>query len=417
MLIEKFDQVSLGVATLEHGTSKNGVGWARWKNTHWTHFSLKPRVNGRRQMTVYRSQAVKGGRVRSMRNITSYEWKLSVAGTNPALIPAIAAMHERVGVVKDPRIAELEPVQAVQAYAYPFLEATADWEAMKLTRKPVRGLAPALRTTTAHDFAEAAFGKRLIRKDLVRAVGKADLRRVVLARQVKNLVPVDWLAQFLEMPMPKHQYFDDEVQVENLATVLELIPEHARRRFLLSLVDDADFRLLADAEQSVLDVIAARPDGREWLREHVKDTRTWRALHDAAASAQRRVDNDDVPIPQDARYKAIDGITALDGRFVIRSAKRTEELDDWGDAMDNCIGSYRAWALNHTSYLFALLDNGKLLANIEIGTGGTIRQIYGRFNEPIPADEDAAVRRAIANAQAGGAREVVSAPNEHLLAA
>ena len=62
---------------------------------------------------------------------------------------------------------------------------------------------------------------------------------------------------------------------------------------------------------------------------------------------------------------------------------------------DNCIGSYSAVAVDHRSYLLGVYRDSELLANAEMLPDGTLRQLFGRFNQPLEASMDEAVSAAI----------------------
>jgi len=102
-----------------------------------------------------------------------------------------------------------------------------------------------------------------------------------------------------------------------------------------------------------------------------------------------------MPIQQDAVYAPLDGqvVPRTDLRLV--TPKETETLEDWGNAMDNCIGSYGAVAVDHRSYLLGVYRGSELLANAELLPNGTLRQLFGRFKQPLEASRDKAVSEAI----------------------
>jgi hypothetical protein len=417
MLIERYDSVSVALGIRSEGVAKSGKAWSRWKNKEWTFYSMKPRADGSRHLTIYRRAQKSGRRGSVMANITGdpfrgwdpfRSWGPHLANDMSEVLAAVLSLYERVSGPIDPRILTLKPASQLHALAYPFLALTADFDARKLTRQPVTGLNTALRQTTAKGFAEAAFGKRLVRKDLVKACAIAPLDHVRVAAQVRRLVPVDWLVELLNLPEDVRRQNSDRAPAD-IAALLALVPMTSRRRLLVSEDITKNSYNVIDSGRALTNIRAARGPGDDtWITPEVSGARTWRQLHDALNGVQRRIENVSLPIDQDSVYEALDGVTALDGRLRIASAKFTDELEAWGDEMHNCISGYRTQALAHRTYLFALFDGSDLIANIEIDKSGEIRQLHGKFNRSLPDELDAPVRAAIRRAQAAAARKAAA---------
>lgn len=95
---------------------------------------------------------------------------------------------------------------------------------------------------------------------------------------------------------------------------------------------------------------------------------------------------------------------ALHGRLVSPSLRlvlpRTiGELDAWGRAMRNCLGSFAASAAAGQSVIIGVERNDSLAYCAEITpTARTIRQFVGRFNRPIPVADAGAICRVLVGA-------------------
>jgi hypothetical protein len=73
----------------------------------------------------------------------------------------------------------------------------------------------------------------------------------------------------------------------------------------------------------------------------------------------------------------------LDGEtYYIHAPRNRGELDAWGNAMHNCIGSYHRQVVNHSTNVFAVQHNNTLIANVEINFRGQIVQYMEKYNSP-----------------------------------
>ncbi|WAC50447.1 hypothetical protein [Frigoribacterium sp. SL97] len=406
ILIETHDLVTLVERNSRSGVARSGKPWTRWSSVSATHFSIRTHRDGTRLLTVYRRRKVAGKRGGMIMNVTAQEGHLpSPIEYDPRAREAIIRLHARAGLAIDDRVKNLDSGQSmVQALSYPFLLATADWDAGTLTKRPYFGLAKALRADNARDFAVGAFGVRRLRKDLIRASMSAPMRSVAYAAAVKHLVPVDWLVEYLrgasEPDVVTPHIYARQDNLRLLPQLLELVPAGRRRAFLLSpeLAPKTyrDGVSVRDAHLA-LGIIRAEhgADSTAWITDAVRDARTWAQLDTALARVALRIQKPNKPIEQDAIYAALDGqvVPRTDLRLV--TPKETETLEDWGDAMDNCIGSYGAVAVDHRSYLLGVYRGSELLANAELLPNGTLRQLFGRFNQPLEASMDEAVSAAI----------------------
>jgi hypothetical protein len=298
-------------------------------------------------------------------------------------------------------IRQLEIIHRIPAIAYPYLALTINPDVGLLTRKPTLGLATAMRQINHHDFVAAAFGRKYVRKDLVRATGTASMRIVSVAVALRRTVPIDWIVEMINVDnnsqAPENGWYDQDVAPRDVVGLLNLLPLHARRRLMLE-PGFLRMRNVRDAANDLRRFTTRHGTDLAWITPEVTGARTWRALHDALAIRERRVVQASEPIEQDLTYEAVDGLMVGPNLTVV-SAKSTGDLFKWGGLMSNCINGYRKDALRHTAYLYGLFDGQKLIANIEIAPSGVVRQLLGRFNEDLPDDIDAEVRAALSLAR------------------
>lgn len=265
--------------------------------------------------------------------------------------------------------------------------------------QPTIGIAPALRSETARGAAVALFGKRRARRDVIRAVATATPVALSIARQLRTVIPVDWLAEVLgALSGGEGGALDDhalrqiaERRARVLREMLAPIPLARRRRLLLSLA--ADPYIVSDT-------------ARVWEQAEDRaaaDVTTWQTWHDSLTAVLWRQTHEDHAIDQHPFYAATDGLEVpVAGKtLVIRSPKATSEVYAWGQGLSHCIGSYADDARRGDTNLLAVYDGDQLYATAEIvpGTGET-RQLYGRFNQALPDDEYAALVAAFARAHA-----------------
>lgn len=404
MLIERRDSIAVASGRRVTGISKSGKPWSAWANKAWTFYSMKPRVDGSRHLTMYTRNRRSGGRGSIMANVTS-NVQCQSGDHLDEVWDAVYSMCDRVGKPVPDAIRQLRPEHRGPAIAYPFLAATIHPSGGRLARHPALGVAAAMRTDNPRDFATVAFGHRLLRKDLIRAIATADMDLIAAAVAVRKVVPVDWLVEMLtcEHRPATNRWQDVRVPAAGLAATVALVPEHARRRLITdpNLLHD---RFIRDSVHTLTLLNESYGKDRSWVTTDVTGARTWRALHDALAAAERRVRQGCKPIAQNDVYAEFDGATVLDGRISVVSAKSTDDLHTWGEAMSNCIAGYRQTAVNHSAYLYGVYDDGTLIGNIEVAKDGRVVQLLGRFNDALPDEIDEPVRNLFGEAKQRAAR-------------
>jgi len=254
-----------------------------------------------------------------------------------------------------------------------------------------------LRYPDAMSLTVAMFGKTRYRKDLVKSVAEATWESVLIARQFRGLVPIDWIINFLrinergaqEVPI-RRSYGQTNVDVRR--QLLALDPRSYRALLRRNLFENDEWYNLSDAARAVNHPLAPRADAvhgrvRNWKEFH--DLYVVRMNHAYQAPIEHRFD-----IPQTDIAKSIDG--QMIGNLEIRTPKSVDDIRSWGEFMHNCIGSYDYIVArdNATSTVAAVMDGDKVLANLEV-KNGHLHQLLGRFNQPLSSDRRDSIASAL----------------------
>lgn len=252
-------------------------------------------------------------------------------------------------------------------------------------------LTSAMREENFRDFVVKVFGKKNIRKDLVKACAKTDPATVALASQFRNLVPIDWIINFLRVNEVEAEV-DDEYRGRDRYTTQML---GNLRKNILPRLDPKSYRrllqnrILFQTWYQIVDI--TRVDN--WQTDRTIFARNWLELHDGMfPRGMGRViytPFEDKEIELIPEAKRIDDLKT--DNFLIHPAHHTSEMAKWGDYMNNCIAGYRNRAVDGKGIYGAVYAGEKLKANFEI-TGGQLRQLLGKANTPLlPSDRDEVV--------------------------
>ena len=299
-------------------------------------------------------------------------------------------------------------------------------------------------------LAEYLFGKNRVRKDLVKAVAALDgssINHLTFAALFRDLVPIDWIVTFLRNVATARrgliQQYEGRInrvyehQLINFSPHLYLpTSEHGKelRRVILS-IDPKNYRRMltgnAPNTQTMTDVFMQAPMLRHIRTDYSRNRwgqiasgriRNVIELHDGMGDAMRHRmarDNHQYPraingewdaVPSYANSEIVDvkdrddelwlslKDAEFDGYKVILPTK-SSDLEEWGDYMHNCIGSYRH-VINHKDRILgAITEKDKIVACFEI-QNNSMRQLLGRFNAALPTKtraimEDAFVQRGV----------------------
>lgn len=235
------------------------------------------------------------------------------------------------------------------------------------------------------------YGKRAVRKSLVKAVAGADLCHLYLSWCLRGRhIPVDWHVDYLRAnPREPHVGRWSSGQLRGLRAHLRHLGATSVRRLMRG---EAPSRHLLD------DVARMRPSGT------VTDVRTWKDLHDRAATADRVIRRHELELAQAKRRtvarrgisrrdpvyeqaaKAVAGSTGDGVRVEV--AETPETLLGWGESMGHCIAAYAGDMQNRSALLLGFFDpSGRLVANasLAVRTDGTVlQQLLGKHNRTLP---------------------------------
>jgi hypothetical protein len=387
MLYVNDSSVTLSENVKKVGTTKNGKTWVRFEPREKTIIRLAEYRDGRPRINVYRVQSAHapGGHYgQDRRHPRKYTFDM----TPNTAVKTYTRFSEHHSVLAGEFIKLYEErygttgllpmMSSVGKLAYPILRDNDKW----LYQRP---LGSALRQATGRAFVESAFGKTRYRKDLMKAIAESYwLEPVAMAHDFRGLVPVDWLVDFIrEAPkhpfdLPYHQH-----EATDLRHIARLTDQRSVRRLMSGLLAPGNTKMLVqDAIRSMKSIkdrgAEAQPLGR---------VDSWRQVHDDLALQARRAVNPNKPIPQNHKIvKALDGLILEHeqaGTFKIEHAKTTDDMENWGAMMGHCIGSYTNYAVAEHGFFFAIYRQGELYANLEMSNQGSIRQLYGRFNQRV----------------------------------
>lgn len=387
MVLVREDSIMVTSGTKKEGVSASGKPWMRWENN----IEVVSWRSGR--LVDYRITTNK--RVRRVRTVTSSLFPGAYLKGSMDIAEALRSRHAGRGLPPMDIMMERthkhpnayfdgrggpDVAQMIRLGAFPVIAERPDWRpeiGMRITR--------ALREPDARSFVEAAFGKRNYRKDLLRAVAGAQyLHSVDFASGLRNIVPVDWIVESLNIPAPGLGYnMYPEVSAELYGKLFKTLTPQSQRRLLLN---PAENNYLVNDSVRLLDVMAA------WGQTGL-NPRSWREFHDDLATRQRSIGQVNREIELTKVAKKVDGKTA--GRFAIVAARETDQLQQWGSLMSNCIGGYGSMAVKGSTNLFGVYEGETLVANMEIDSKGVIRQLFGRFNRSLDEADDLVIRKAV----------------------
>lgn len=258
-----------------------------------------------------------------------------------------------------------------------------------------------MREENFRDFVEASFGKKNMRKDLVKASANVHPEVVQIAREFRGLVPVDWIVNFLRINEDRTLQPMTGRYVNQMRGIMQAVDNRTLRNLLNIPVSPA-------VQHQISDTFA-------FLNPHLNNNRqidygeirgavyrNWHELHDAAFRGRvnnygKRTPPADVDISLSTTAKKIHDLVTPVG--TIKCATNTKDLGEWGSYMGNCISSYVTHAINHYSVLAAVVKDNKIIANIEIKTPknskAVVGQILGRFNKNLEKEDVIAIEKAL----------------------
>lgn len=374
-LIENDNSVILATSQLLRGTATSGKKWTRWKDVKKEIVSIKPNKAGvMRANYLYKTE--RGG----FKNFTPFPTQYAHLFSGPAY-QAICDLIARVAPDRLKNWHE-DPRNTLRIFypAYSFMGITSS--PTPLTPR----LRVAMREETAMNTALVAFGKRHYRKDLVKSLASSRLTpNIELAILLRSLMKTDWLVEIMRDERPLAYGSAIHPRLNGIEayfpSVLQHIPEHRRRRFVLSLGENnRTFNTDAIAMGTRMDINV------------VAGIRTIQEMHEIGVQNMPRIaDNvvirDNVfltgakslEIKLNDRTKKYDGVETEDGLRIV-APKHTDTTDEWSKYMNNCIRMYGHRAAAGDTNLGGVYDGEKLVANFEIDPKGNLLQLLGKYN-------------------------------------
>jgi hypothetical protein len=385
MLIEHFDAITEIQSTLVCGMNKSsGKPYQRYDRNYVT-YAMRPTSTGRRILRIF----TKSSGPKKFSGVRDSSVVSSIAQPRVETSAAIERMIFRL-TGSEP---QLDNSNGLRTYMYPVLMAMiSDGPSWQDHSLPLIGIGGHFRASTAQELTRSLFGKKRYRKDLVREVARAKPWSVRIAYDLRTVMEVDWLVEFLSVST-KTFYGNDRSSVPNLLSAFAAIPKHRRRALLMAIATDKTrFDVTRDTARMANQVIAA---GLFDLGS-IADCRNWREIHDTLitvaiatnevkSAGERRAKIQRTPITDALHGTKVSGLR-------IETARNLDDLLLWGSSLRNCIGSYFGAARSGQSNLFVLVDDGRFVGNMEIDSNGTIQQLVGFANQQLPAELEQAIR-------------------------
>lgn len=361
------------------GVSPSGKAWSRWQKQSMQTYSWKSGHLNR--YTMQRLKRVEDPRRTRVNFRCVNLMPIYVHGS-----PFFTAVGERLGM--NP-LAErwdknnLQPMaQEIRYQQYPLLRENPNW-------RPVAGMTPLLRAPSLQEGVRRYFGSTRYRKDLVKKVAGESLAATKYLHQFRGYVPVDWMVG-VSFGAAVH-----DIAIRDFRPLLNAFTPKTVKHLL----EKTDKATGSNIEDSLNSFRLIRQVDPMWSSAfHYAD---WVEVHDVLASTQRKLEHANKIIPQTDVAKAVDGLVVsvqtsdnTTGQLIVRSAKETYELIEWGTLMANCIGGYQYSALDGSDSLFGVYSGDRLIANMQIRSG-RIQQLFGKFNAQLPTSQDQAIRQII----------------------
>jgi hypothetical protein len=242
-------------------------------------------------------------------------------------------------------------------------------------------------------FTRKLVGKRNVRKDLMKAVAESEyFAPLELIHNLRNTVPTDWLIMLVKDPkkyvittaLISGTYDPGEYSFKYITDLLAKTTEMNRKRLLLAVFTNFQESMhFKDTLRMLHTFVEEKHDIGEQLDN--LSFRSWKELHDSLTRALHFIKNKPKPFEQDGLMGELDGFeyTFEDKQYKIVSPKWSSELFDWGNQMSNCIGGYTSSVIAGRTTVFAVYEDGEMLANMEVTGDGYMRQLYKKFNRSV----------------------------------
>lgn len=348
-LIVKPDAISQTWTEHVRGVNKySGKPFSRFTTREVESLSLR---GGRPRVYIRNNYRTRNRRPGGIRDITT-SWV-----RNPTGFIALAEVEEYWGVT----------VENIVGTHYPL----ADYY------YPMDGITPSLTAQNVQDFTLRLFGKTNYRKDLVKAVanlGRNQTPHLLFALSMKNRVPIDWIVGYLRDGVDDGGLYPPDLPLRGMK---DLFRTASPRQLQTILKNGTTRSTLHHLRDTVLLHRILTTRGQEVVLADLR-FRDIEELHGLLMTTKTK--EPERPI----KYKK--GLAEIPGEydgFTILAPRTTTDLVAWGAAMGNCIASYSNSAVSGSSGLYAVKKGGKMIANMELDPKGNVRQLLGRFNQPL----------------------------------
>lgn len=238
---------------------------------------------------------------------------------------------------------------------------------------PNIGFLSATQAATMPDFVAAIFGRRHVRKDMVKAVALASPHVIMFAADFRGLVTTDHIVTFLR----------DNADLDPM-TIRLLSSLPASLRVQLRTLDPRSLvRLLRQGRLTQTDLREIRDLQRieDYNGSYV---RSWHEMHELTSLMASRQERTQAISPTPLS-KRLDG-AEFEG-LRIACPQSFGDLHDWSSQMSNCIGGYTRQAARGLTVLGGIYDGEKLVANFQVDPARReLQQLLGKHNRRLPAD-------------------------------
>lgn len=240
-----------------------------------------------------------------------------------------------------------------------------------------------LRHETMMDGVRAMYGKTLYRKDLVKAASTTtSVYRLMIARELRNIVPVDWIIDFLNAEHCAINHEMNKETVKSFRTLFKSLTPAQQKRYLKELADTSPRKAVSSWE--INDTLRMfhqleKDYGVTFIPGQIQ-ARGWKELHEAVRLDLRGRRYAKRDIEQVTLAKEIAKVKFANGYQVIQP-KDTHDLLDWGNNMHHCIGSYANDAVQGSSVFLGIMKDGTMIGNAQIKVKEKrLVQIFGKHN-------------------------------------
>jgi hypothetical protein len=387
------------------GVSKNNIPWSKWSDEYKLIFSFRPKGKSKKKsFNVYTWMKIRGGKSlftnsspglrerNSIANLLPYDRAEDANQLEITIMEHVFTMYRKhIGPIDS----NVEPVLSnIPFLSYPLIKHTmTPNQPMYIINPKVR---QAYRSETFEELTVKLFGKRLYRKDLVKAVASGNVNILGNFLPFKNSVPIDWIITELKDSAKldtsrgyAQSYHIDATYKAQLNNIFNACSKSTQKKLLRDIKETPNnvSHYMKDASSLYIQINSlVLEDKEEFISEAALKVSSWKELHDNLSTIHRRIRTRDKVIPQTEKALKLEEIFSEDDIYQIKPAKTTHELIRWGELMSNCISSYADSAVNGRTLLAKVEKDNELIANIEI-VGNKCRQLYGKYNRPLPQEE------------------------------